>query len=292
VLRDPVNYVAGQPPQGGWMTFMGWLLRETFFGLVTFVDAVRTIHPELKPYIIPSSLRKLPSKLLGPVSEMPLVKTVAKAFLNFWRIIFLERTVFHTLYLGYDIIKASAMLLAPKTSVWVAVGTYPSLYLPVLIRGRYGVAGLFLFIAQVLAGVFVWDYFARTPMVAGPLGHIFRRTVALLRPAFSPATGLLDNVSFKVASTIAWARLGSQSLSPAALALLCTPIVMVLLYLFVYAVTDPLQMRYASTMSGEAERIAMQVSCVKERPAQYLGWRQSRTVMLGNIPYNEGLFES
>ncbi|KAK3680915.1 hypothetical protein B0T22DRAFT_474365 [Podospora appendiculata] len=286
VLRDPFNHTAAS---NGWI----WsnvlhtallLLAEVALGLAAFLNAVRIAHPDLAPYIPRAVLgRNLAVRARNLTRRYPVVTSpvAAPALVNFLRLIFLERTVYYTAYLAYDIAKASAMLVQPSTSIWEGLAYLAAALLPLIITDEYGVSGLAIFLFQIYIATLLWRSLALPPAIRLAGSHALQAICAPVGIP-SPVRSARDLARRSTAMLdVFW--LGTRSFSPRFAVAVVAVAVLLLFAILLYVVTDPLHLRRAGERSARAEQVARRVSGVGD-PVAYLRWERSRIPRLGRVP--------
>ncbi|KAK3320455.1 hypothetical protein B0T19DRAFT_477722 [Cercophora scortea] len=256
VLREPFNHTAAAK---GWI----WantlhtallLLTEVALGLAAFLDAVRIAHPDLAPYIPRAVLgRTLSVRVSNLTKRYPVVTSLASpSLVNFLRLIFLERTVYYTAYLAYDIATGSAMLVKPSVSIWEGIGYLGAVLLPLIVTDEYGLSGLAIFMFQICLAAFLWRSLTLPPAIKLARDHALRAICAPVMRLSLVQSG--RNLARRSAEMLDTFWLGTVSFSPRFAVAAVAVAVLLLFAILLYIVTDPLHLRRARERSARAEQ--------------------------------------
>ena len=250
---------------------------EIIIGLITFLDSVCLTDPKLAPYFIPVPLyRKLQQRRSSPADEKRrvrqynIIRHVTILFFSFFRIIFLERTLYVHLYLLHDLIKMAAFATHPTTynALLIVLALY-RIFLSTLAV----LLGPGKFLGLVLGIAFIDNFGKRMRLDSlSPWGFIDRGlqivvnfiNLVLSICIFSPwrfAVSIFQKISPQASpssissSIVSPTTIKTILTTPSSIAILLS--IFILTGFFLYSMSDPLNLRYARRSAEKTARITM-----------------------------------
>ena len=240
---------------------------------------MRIRHPALARYMVPSAFRRILVDSSGQQihlqRSLSCLRSHLALLLNFWRLIFLERTLFQLAYICYDLIKATAILVAPSSLSWDVITQFITLVLAIMIQTQLSIRKMPILLVDLISISFVRNTFLpgiKVQAITIPaLGSIRRSFLPCLHSIFPFIPELVQRSSISL--------VGFQQRNPTLSVLSGAWILALMFGLFIYNMRDPLQMRYARGLSFRAVKIAHRISGV-DKPTTYLRWREDNSGQL------------